>query len=370
MANPSELEARVLANPDDVDAYLVYGDWLTERGDPRGELVVVQTRLEQQPGNAQLAERAKQILADHRAAWLGALADLGTDDFACEWRRGFMHSARIGPDVDAWKSSEIDFPETIGTLLALPGIKFLRSLTIGGKSYDDHPVGWDDEVSALIEGGIPEGLVRLSIDCGGYWDISATELDNLDELFPVLGRLRELHIHMGMFSLKGIDLPALRVLDLETNGMTKEDLEALRTGNLPELEKLVLCLGETGGDYGGDIEVADLAPIFAAQNLGKVRHLALANSSYADEIASAIADSEILPRLRVLDLSRGTLGDEGARAILARKDRFAHLEVLDLSRSYLSDSVIAELQAIGPRVITESNQGATERDDRYVSISE
>jgi uncharacterized protein (TIGR02996 family) len=370
MANPADLEARLLANPDDLDAYLVYGDWLTEQGDPRGELVVVQTRAEQQPGNADLAARANQILAERRADWLGSLANMKPEDFTCEWKRGFIHSARIGPDPDKYETSEIDFVETIGELLVLPQIKFLRSLTIGGKYYDDYPVGWDEEVSALIEAGIPEGLQRLSIDCGGYWDISATELDNLPELFPHLGKLHELHVHMGMFSIQGIDLPSLRVLDLETNGLTKKDLEALRKGNLPNLEKVVLCLGETGGDYGGDIELDDLKPIFAAQNLGKVRHLGLANSSYADEIAGAIADSEILPRLRTLDLSRGTLGDEGARAILARADKFEHLEVLDLSRSYLSPAVIEQLGTLGPKVITEKNQGATDADDRYVSISE
>jgi uncharacterized protein (TIGR02996 family) len=365
-----DLEARVLADPDDVDAYLVYGDWLTERGDPRGELIVVQTRLEQQPGNAELAARANAILAEHRATWLGELAKLEADDFWCEWRRGFMHAARIGPDVSEYQTSEIDFPDTIGKLLALPGIRFLRSLTIGAKSFDDYPVTWDPEFAALIEHGIPEGLRRLSIDCGGYWDISATEVGNLEPLYPHLDKLRELHIHAAMISLKGLDLPALRSLDLETNALSKSDLEALRYSNIPHLEKLVLCLGATGGDYGGDIELDDLKPIFAAQNLGNVRHLGLANSSYADEIAEAIAGSEILPRLHTLDLSRGTLGDEGATAILTNAARFAHLKVLDLSRSYLSKAVIAQLEAIGPKVITESNQGATDRDDRYVSISE
>src|SRR5688572_17110671 len=36
-----ELEAVIAADPDAVEPYLVYADWLQARGDPRGELIVV-----------------------------------------------------------------------------------------------------------------------------------------------------------------------------------------------------------------------------------------------------------------------------------------------------------------------------------------
>ncbi|MBA3538368.1 MAG: TIGR02996 domain-containing protein, partial [Deltaproteobacteria bacterium] len=42
--NP-KLEAAILADPDDTAAYLVYADWLQSRGDPRGELIVLQHQL-------------------------------------------------------------------------------------------------------------------------------------------------------------------------------------------------------------------------------------------------------------------------------------------------------------------------------------
>jgi len=51
--NP-DLEARIHANPDDRDDYLVYGDWLSEQGDPRGELITVQVKLEDAPDDAAL----------------------------------------------------------------------------------------------------------------------------------------------------------------------------------------------------------------------------------------------------------------------------------------------------------------------------
>ncbi|MEW5740190.1 MAG: TIGR02996 domain-containing protein [Myxococcota bacterium] len=38
----ARLEAAVFSNRDDVQAHRVYGDWLQQQGDPRGELVIVQ----------------------------------------------------------------------------------------------------------------------------------------------------------------------------------------------------------------------------------------------------------------------------------------------------------------------------------------
>src|SRR4051794_39924650 len=52
-SNP-ELERVILDNPLDPDVWLVYGDWLEEVGDPRGELVAVQARHARDPGNPQL----------------------------------------------------------------------------------------------------------------------------------------------------------------------------------------------------------------------------------------------------------------------------------------------------------------------------
>src|SRR5688500_18514450 len=50
------LEEAIAQDPDDEEAYLVYADWLAERGDPRGELIAVQH-----------AQRAAATVADLRA---------------------------------------------------------------------------------------------------------------------------------------------------------------------------------------------------------------------------------------------------------------------------------------------------------------
>lgn len=49
------IEAQLRNDPDDLDAWLVYADWLAERGDPRGEVLHLQRRLahgDDDPGDA------------------------------------------------------------------------------------------------------------------------------------------------------------------------------------------------------------------------------------------------------------------------------------------------------------------------------
>src|SRR5687768_14455004 len=168
MATNPDLEARIHANPDDREAYLVYADWLTEQGDPRGELITVQAKLADHPDDAELAERAGRIAAANRDAWLGDLAKLDPKkDLGVTWRWGFIHGVRLGPPTEEWGTSEIDFPETIKAVLALPGAQFLRELVIGAKDYDDYPTSWSDCIEALGEAEIPPSLRRLEFSRGG-----------------------------------------------------------------------------------------------------------------------------------------------------------------------------------------------------------
>ena len=363
--NP-ELEARIHANLDDRDAYLVYGDWLSERGDPRGELIAVQVKLEQQP-NAELSVRQAKLLDENQAAWLGDLGNLDKEiDFEAVWRWGFIDSVRIGP-TDGYDTSELDFPDTIEKAMQLPAIGFLRELVIGALS-DDHPTSWSDCIAKLAETGVPKTLRRLEFTRGGYWDISSTMLGDLSPLYPHLANLRELRIELGSMGLGAtMNLPALEKLDLYTGGLTSDNMKAINSARWPALETLSLCIGETGNYYGCDVQFADLEPIFAAEHQPNVKHLALANSSLADQIAAALPDSRILPRLETLDLSRGTLSDEGAQAILDHWDGFAHLKTIDLSHAYLSAGVAAQLLAKGTVALADPRDA---EQDRCCEISE
>jgi uncharacterized protein (TIGR02996 family) len=371
--NP-DLEARIQANSGDRDAYAVYGDWLSERGDPRGELIAVQLGLENNPDDAQLREREKALLDANNAAWLGDLPFPESrrknveSQVEVKWRWGFIDSVRIGP-TESHDTAKLDFPDTIGKVMALPAIGMLRELVIGSKDHDDYPTSWGDCVEKLAETGVPPSLRRLEFNRGGYWDISSTELGNIAKLYPHLDKLEELRIEMGSMSFGDVmELPALKKLDIYTGGLTSSELKAINAARWPALETLWICIGETGNDYGCDVEMKDLEPILAAENLPAVKHLALANSSLADQIAMALPTSRILPRLETLDLSKGMLSEEGAKAILEHWDAFAHLKSLDLTHAYIGSATADALRAKG--TVTIEDLEDPDDEYRYCEISE
>jgi uncharacterized protein (TIGR02996 family) len=75
------LLAAVHADPDDLETRLVYGDALSEAGDPRGELIALQCHR----GSAPAGERERELLASHGNTWLG-------------WRRSYPNLAELVVD--------------------------------------------------------------------------------------------------------------------------------------------------------------------------------------------------------------------------------------------------------------------------------
>ncbi len=369
--NP-ELEAQILARPDDTSAYLVYGDWLSERGDPRGELVALQVRLSAKEDAGQRA-RERELLGEHGGQWLGALAELGGDDAEVVWRNGFVHRVRLGPDLDEHATSEQDFPELIRALCTLPAARLLDELIIGSIDYDDYPTSWEPCVDALAESDVPARLRRLEFNRGGYWDISSTELGNLEPAYPKLRNLEALRIELGAMELGTVDLPRLRSLETVTGGMTVDNLESIGAAQWPHLETMSLYLGEEGGDYGGDVSADNVMDFLARVSAPKLRHLGLCNSNHADELAQRLAGSGILPQLQTLDFTDGTLGDEGARALIEHARHFRHLSQIRARHHYVSDRVLNELTAAFEGEATQIQLTAPEADDdgyRYVCVSE
>jgi hypothetical protein len=147
--------------------------------------------------------------------------------------------------------------------------------------------------------------------------IVQSDVSPLLDAFPAL---EELRVRGGQGLTLGAPRHArLRSLAIETGGLDAGLVRSLAAADLPELEHLELWLGTT--DYGGTVTVADLEPILSGRLFPKLRYLGLRDSEIADEVAAALASAPILERVRVLDLSLGTLGDAGAAAVRARSVR-------------------------------------------------
>jgi hypothetical protein len=145
-------------------------------------------------------------------------------------------------------------------------------------------------------------------------------------------------------------------------------VRAVGRADLPALEHLELWLGTE--QYGADTTVADLKGIFAGKGLPALRYLGLRNSEIADAIARALARAPVLERIEVLDLSLGNLGDEGAEALLANPG-VARLKKLDIHHHFVSDALMAQLDALGIEVDVSDPEEPDEDDrGRYIAVSE
>lgn len=134
---------------------------------------------------------------------------------------------------------------------------------------------------------------------------------------------------------------SLETLTIQSGGTPGTVLRGVAASDLPALTSLDLWLGTS--EYGGDGEVAELAPILSGDRLPRLRHLGLRNSEIQDEVCAALAAAPVVARLETLDLSMGVLTDAGAVALLGGQP-LTHLKRLDLHYNYLSAAIRERLR--------------------------
>lgn len=168
----------------------------------------------------------------------------------------------------------------------------------------------------------------------------------------------------------------LRELRIETGGLPAGVVRGIAASDLPSLVHLELWLGTS--EYGGDSEIADLAPILAGTRLPSLKYLALCNSEMQDDICAALASAPVVARLDTLDVSMGVLTDEGAAALLTGQP-LTHLTALDMNHNYLSpemrERIQESLEAAGVEVDVDPDDAEAEEEEdgtvwRYVAVGE
>jgi uncharacterized protein (TIGR02996 family) len=408
------LEQALVEDPDDRAAHSAYADYLTEQGDPRGELIQVQLALEdpRRPARerTRLRERENELL-QHGRQWLGGLGPLLVGDWSgpdkpyhYQFARGWLDLVRVLPFPDA----------LIAALARAPEARLLRRLEV---VYDMryHPFNFDQFVegpnralaegerldidsfdlsdeatilSALLESPYLSNLrvFKLgfsdSADLLGHSTMIATFNDcNAEQVIALLGkcpRLEELYLNTH---LAGIDrlfaLPALgniRVLQYyygsqswqgdaatyQYNPDSAYPLTAL--ANNASLQRLTTLRLHAGRD--GTIALGEMAAVLRSPHLPNLTHLQVHMTTFGDEGARAIIQSGALRRLKVLDIGYGNMTDQGAR-LLADCPDLKHLEVLDVSRNALTAEGVAALRATGIGVVADNQHGADEQDYLY-----
>jgi hypothetical protein len=256
-------------------------------------------------------------------------------------------------DAVAWRlsvdpygdSPEEDFDALWARFLDTVDPAGVRAVIVGqwGEPYDNdsgvivrHLVDARDRLTALRAVFIGDLEMEQA-------EISWIEQSDVTPVLDAYPLLEEFGVRGGT----GLRFPAvrhahLRTLSFEAGGLPGEVVRGVAASELPVLEYLELWLGVEG--YGGDATVADLAPILAGGRLPALHHLGLRNSEIQDEIAAALASAPVVAQVKSLDLSLGTLTDEGATALLDGQP-LTHLTWLDLHHNFLSEPVAQRVRA-------------------------
>lgn len=264
-----ELERAIVAEPGDAERYLVYADWLIERGDARGELIALSVAAERDPRREEQRDRAIAEYAKRQG--LDGVGEL-------TWRRGFIDQVTIH-DED---------PQTVRGLLACPAMRLVRELAFARAPATDENLMYaiDDWTRR------PEHLTSLD---------AVAELRNLEalrltgqrivDLAPLrsLTKLRVLGVaETDVASLEPLThLPALRMLSLRYT--PTHDLTPLTA--LSELSALNI----------GATQVRDISPVWGLE------HLRYLNLTRVPLTADDLPELRRLPRLKSLDLAEARI---------------------------------------------------------------
>jgi uncharacterized protein (TIGR02996 family) len=89
------LLSRVLQQPDDDELRQVWADTLIERGDPRGELIVLQHAATERTLSRREAQRVRALVAQHHRAWLGELANVIQHREGLVFDRGVLDECQV-----------------------------------------------------------------------------------------------------------------------------------------------------------------------------------------------------------------------------------------------------------------------------------
>lgn len=365
--NP-ELEAAIEKEPDNLDTYLVYGDWLQEQGDPRGELIALQCMAHGLPRKQarEYLEPARELLVRHEELLLGGLIGFR---YKVKWRLGFIDELRMSGAASTRSGQRLGPAEFLRYFMALPAARFLRRLEIipgfqAGKAYQPWFVSEElaknvyPTLETLVLGGQRgEAPPRFSL---GPIRLSA-------ESFP---RLRSLTVRGAAERFEDLRLPELREFKLFCDCALSHLCQSVTAAHLPKLERLVLHGHVRTDQMGVDKEVQELLD---TQDLPHLKHLGLRWVNEAEQgtlsrwnryliprsaeaLCRALSRSSLLQRLKSLDLSNNTLREDSGQVLLAHEDNFMLLDSLDLSGNDLSSGSRAKLKKICVRVNTKCKE--------------
>ena len=189
-----------------------------------------------------------------------------------------------------------------------------KQITIGCWDYEG------GDCSALLQGMIENKEKFAQIE-GLFWgdieqeeqEISWIEQADISPLLDAMPKLKDLKIKgTNNLRLGKTSRPELRSLEIISGGLPTEVVEDILGSDFPNLEMFL--------------------------------------------------ESDILPQLETMDVSAGTLKDEGAQLLLDNMDKIAHLKFINMRYNYLSKEMKKQLQSLPMKIDIAETEEADEYD--------
>jgi hypothetical protein len=312
------------------------------------------------------------MISEHLSEWFGLPVEQFQADEAESTPPDYAN--RIYRLTTDWES-EYTFAELFERFTSNPACSATKAIVIGAFHGDDPGQNSEETVQLLVASRRLFHNLRgifLGDIVGEENEISWINQSDVSPIFTAYPALQEFRVRggTGLSFGGGVQHEALKTLVIESGGTSANTIREILASRLPRLEHLEIWTGDP--NYGGDSSVEDLRPLWDGTNWPALKHLALRDSPYADEIAIALKDAPIADRLEVLDLSLGTLGDAGGEALLANP-RLGKLRKLDLHHNYLSADMMKKLEARFPEVkffSPDYDVRDDDEDERYVAVGE
>jgi uncharacterized protein (TIGR02996 family) len=366
--------------PEDDGPRLVLADWLSERGDPRGELIVLQCRLARMDRDDDerrwMEARMRELLAEHEQAWRGRVLALPTVSLGY-LERGFVRRVAMAESAFAKRAAEllaeaplleevylsrdrepadlavppelaqlrgvrVDSTRFAHAVLASPHATQLEMLAFGGQAAGP-------EIAERIASAGFERLKRLDLDGTGIGNAGLERLGR----WPGLAKLERLELArcnlgpgkpLGAFVASDA-LHGLRWLTLRSNPLRAAGVAAvLKSPALRAVEHL--DLGDTDASGLAQLALPAIRELRWNRNLvtkadgaafaqlaSSVERLELCGSNdearpcVAADAAIAIVSSTALPRLTVLDLQQNRFRRRAADVFAAIRPGFCELRL-------------------------------------------
>jgi uncharacterized protein (TIGR02996 family) len=318
----AKLEQRLFDNPDDVAAHLVYADALQHRGDPRGDLIMVQHRRAGAPDDPEIAAAEAALFAAHPEL-AGEIAPLGT----FTWRLGFIDHISMHRPLHT----------DIATVLGHPSCRLARSLELD--------VAHMEAVWAIsVLGQAPRPSLRsLRLhqehdldDEDDSWILSVHDHHASDALWPQLQRLQKLELRAwDLFSTVYTGVKELVLAD----GHPFCGLPNAGPWLLPSVEKLTWHLSHDSGGHELEVEPEYLEWLWSA-DLPSLRHLDLSAARVTRPLLEVEPLRQLVRLLDTLWLGAGTLGETGDAVV-------AQLTKHHRALSHLRELAIAPPRDVG-----------------------